>query len=316
MEKLQSELNVERLEYRRKEAILQKLHAGAACPMCCRVITEDVLDETRAGIERALQEMVQQGVQKNTQLAQIRILDQKAKEVFEQWKSDDIKKHRDRIAHLERERSDILSAAEETATLADMLEQRGALEESIALGGLTAEEKISLDALEAELSQVQCDYTSLQAILERSAPDIEAKKAELEALIQAKEELISAAMDYLSIRNDLTFRGLPLEHVGFSLLDVMKSTGEVKNAFRFTYDGRDYRKLSHSERIFAGMEVSEMMKALTGRNYPVFVDDSESVVKLAKKPSGQVFLSRVVAGAPLTVVPRNMTQPAQEAKIA
>jgi len=58
---------------------------------------------------------------------------------------------------------------------------------------------------------------------------------------------------------------------------------------------------------------------LTGRNYPVFVDDSESVVTLAKRPSGQVLLSRVVGGAPLTVTARNqqpVQQPEQELKKA
>ena len=128
--------------------------------------------------------------------------------------------------------------------------------------------------------------------------------------------MITAALDYLSARNELTFRHLPLEKVGFSLFEILKTTGEVKNTFKFTYDGRDYRKLSHSEKIFAGMEVSEMMKKLTGRNYPVYVDDSESVVTLPKQPSGQVILSRVTAGAPLTVTVRNRQAPQQELKKA
>lgn len=62
---------------------------------------------------------------------------------------------------------------------------------------------------------------------------------------------------------------------------MVKSTGEVKDAFKFTYNGRRYDWLSLSEKIRAGMEVSELMKRLTGRNYPQFVDNMESVDDLA-----------------------------------
>ena len=50
------------------------------------------------------------------------------------------------------------------------------------------------------------------------------------------------------------------------------------------------------------MEVSELIKRLTGRNYPVFVDNMESVDDLANvNPSGQVFIARCVRGAELAV---------------
>ncbi len=310
--KTQAELQMIRTEYRSKEAAFHNVRAGVECPVCCRPITEDVLDSTRAGIEGSMKAITQRGIEKNTQLAQLRELDQKAREVFDKWKADDTEKHRQRIAELQARRTEIISApaADSDAGLAELIRQRKTLEESIDLGGLTAEEKISLDTLIADLAGVNSDVEARKAILGRSVPDIDGKTAELEALIKQKESLIAAALDYLSARNVLTFRGLPLRMVGFSLYDVLKGTGEVKNAFRFTYGGRDYRKLSHSEKIFAGMEVSELMKSLTGRNYPVFVDDSESVVRLSGRPSGQTFLSRVVGGSPLTVVYKD-AQPAQ-----
>jgi DNA repair exonuclease SbcCD ATPase subunit len=315
--KAQAGIQTIRMEYRNKEAAFNNVRAGVECPVCCRPITGDSLESTRAGIKNSMDAITRRGIEKNTQLAQLRELDQKAREVFDQWKADDTEKHRQRAAELQARRTEILSApaACSDAVLAELLRQRGALEEAIDLGGLTAEEKLSLDTLEAGLVNVNSDIGARKALTERPAPDIDGQKAELEGLIAKKESLIAAAMDYLSARNELTFRGLPLKMVGFSLYDVMKTTGEVKNAFRFTYDGRDYRKLSHSEKIFAGMEVSELMKALTGRNYPVFVDDSESVVRLAGRPTGQAFLSRVVGGSPLTVVYKD-AQPAQELKKA
>ena len=65
-----------------------------------------------------------------------------------------------------------------------------------------------------------------------------------------------------------------------------------------------YDRLSLSEKIRAGMEVSELMKRLTGRNYPVFVDNMESVDDLNNvRPTGQVIMAKCVSGAPLAVRP-------------
>lgn len=65
-----------------------------------------------------------------------------------------------------------------------------------------------------------------------------------------------------------------------------------------------YDRLSLSEKIRAGMEVSELIKRLTGRNYPVFVDNMESVDDLANvRPTGQIIMAKCVSNAPLQVRP-------------
>lgn len=76
------------------------------------------------------------------------------------------------------------------------------------------------------------------------------------------------------------------------------------DTFKFQYGGRRYDRLSLSEKIRAGMEVSELMKRLTGRNYPVFVDNMESVDDLANvRPTGQIIMAKCVSGAALQVKP-------------
>ena len=88
-----------------------------------------------------------------------------------------------------------------------------------------------------------------------------------------------------------------MNRVEISLYDIVKSTGEFKDAFRFTYGGRRYDRLSLSEKVRAGMEVSELIKRLTGRNYPVFVDNMESIDDLANvRPTGQVIMAKCVRG--------------------
>ena len=50
------------------------------------------------------------------------------------------------------------------------------------------------------------------------------------------------------------------------------------------------------------MEVSELMKRLTGRNYPQFIDNMESVDDLANiRPTGQVIMAKCVRAAELSI---------------
>ena len=95
---------------------------------------------------------------------------------------------------------------------------------------------------------------------------------------------------------------LRMNRVSITLYDVVKSTGEVKDVFRFTYEGRDYICLSHSERIRAGLEVAELIKRLLGVEYPTFIDDVESVPVIDNvRPTGQVFIAKVIKGTALQV---------------
>ena len=63
---------------------------------------------------------------------------------------------------------------------------------------------------------------------------------------------------YMSKRAEMTFSKLSMNRVQISLYDVVKTTGELKDVFRFTYNGRRYDRLSLSEKIRAGAEVSEL----------------------------------------------------------
>lgn len=65
-----------------------------------------------------------------------------------------------------------------------------------------------------------------------------------------------------------------------------------------------YDRLSLSEKIRAGMEVSELLKRLTGRCYPTFVDNMESVDDLNNvRPTGQLIMAKCVANTDLIVRP-------------
>jgi hypothetical protein len=65
-------------------------------------------------------------------------------------------------------------------------------------------------------------------------------------------------------------------------------------------DGKDYRKLSLSESIRAGLELRDVLSQQSGLIAPTFVDNAESITRF-KQPNGQLIISRVVADQELTI---------------
>ena len=110
------------------------------------------------------------------------------------------------------------------------------------------------------MQQVTAQLTALEQTVRAASQDFTAQLEQEAQEIQRKKEQISHLILYVSKRAELTFSQLTMNRVAISLYDVVKSTGEVKDTFQFTYGGRRYDRLSLSEKIRAGLEVSELLK--------------------------------------------------------
>ena len=171
-------------------------------------------------------------------------------------------------------------------------------------GNLSQSEYDHLGTCREELRQSEAKIAALQTMTAAQLPDFDREIAQANASIAEIKRKMANVIAYISKRAELTFSQLKMNRVEISLYDVVKSTGEVKDTFKFQYGGRRDDRLSLSEKIRAGMEVSELMKRLTGRNYPVFVDNMESVDDLANvRPTGQIIMAKCVSGAALQVKP-------------
>lgn len=58
---------------------------------------------------------------------------------------------------------------------------------------------------------------------------------------------------------------------------VVNKDGEIKDKFAILYDGKEFNKLSNSEKIKAGLEISNLIMNLMNVKLPVFIDDAESI---------------------------------------
>lgn len=169
-------------------------------------------------------------------------------------------------------------------------------------GNLTQAEYDRLREYREQCRELESKLSALNEMASAQTPDFDREIREAQEAISKIKRTMTNVILYVSKRAELTFSQLKMNRVEISLYDVVKSTGEVKDTFRFTFGGRRYDRLSLSEKIRAGMEVSELIKRLTGRNYPVFVDNMESVDDLANvRPTGQIIMAKCVSNAPLQV---------------
>ena len=175
------------------------------------------------------------------------------------------------------------------------------VESSLQHGKLTEEEDARLLKLKTQrVSEVAELFVLKNLGYDQEIQTCRQRLTETRQQIQVETSQSAAAAEYLAIRTKLSLSALRLPNVDISLYRVVKSTGEIKNAFDITYQGRDYRCLSHSEKNLAGMEISDLMKRLTGRNYPIFVDNAESIERLPK-PGGQGIVAVVRPNTPLRI---------------
>ena len=272
------------VRYKRETVAYKAFHAGMDCPTCHRRVTEETLPEQKG------------------QLTELQELDKKARDTFDAFKEADLRKWSEDAAELERrcaEQSETGSQAAE-ALRSEIQNLTAELE----YGNLTQAEYDRLRECREQCRELESKLSALNEMASAQTPDFDREIREAQEAISKIKRTMTNVISYVSKRAELTFSQRKMNRVEISLYDVVKSTGEVKDTFKFTYSGRRYDRLSLSEKIRAGMEVSELIKRLTGRNYPVFVDNMESVDDLANvRPTGQIIMAKCVSNAPLQVRP-------------
>ena len=292
------------VRYQRENAAYKAFHAGMECPACHRSVTEQSLPEVQAALKKVLSELYAAGSEQRAQLIELQEMDKKAADTFARFKEDDLGKWAAEAAEMEQRCASLAEqASAETECLRAEIQT---LTADLEYGNLSQAEYDRLGTCREELRQSEAKIAALQTMTAAQLPDFDREIAQANASIAEIKRKMANVIAYISKRAELTFSQLKMNRVEISLYDVVKSTGEVKDTFKFQYSGRRYDRLSLSEKIRAGMEVSELMKRLTGRNYPVFVDNMnmESVDDLANvRPTGQIIMAKCVSGAALQVKP-------------
>ncbi len=289
-------------QYKALNDRLQKLKIGDVCPTCLTPVTAENIEQHRTQIVaegKRIGELAQGVIGRGKELT---TLDAKAKATFEQFKADDIAKFTAELQELQGKQGQ--------ADPDDIRSQLEKLAELEKYGNLSEQEFDDLKALEATLIGIDAQITAVEEAA--STKRLEQALVEQDVFEQHKKkllEIVASLTEYIFKRTELATQELNMPNVKIRLFDVVRSTGEVKSAFKFDYCGREYTTLSLSEKTLAGIEISAMLRRITGKDYPICIDNTESIAAFndVEMPS-QVWLIRVVKGQTLTVQFQNKAQ--------
>ena len=296
-------------KYRQDAGLYKGFRPGVICPTCRRPVGDADIPMIQQALQQSLSQIAADGKAAKAQLQELNELEQKAEATFRQFQSDDVANFQREITELTAEHTNILIRTEQAAQrrkdeMEQLLAQIRQLSSESECGRLTGAEYERLLACRSEIETCRAELNAAQVMATAKPEDHSAKIKQTEAEIKRKKALVADLALYAGKKAEMTFSQLKMNCVEIALYDVVKTTGEIKDTFKFTYKGRRYDRLSLSEKIRAGMEVSELMKRLTGRNYPVFVDNMESVDDLSNvRPTGQLLMAKCVRNTELSVRP-------------
>lgn len=285
-EKLKAQYEALGKQYQALAAKIKGIKVGDVCPVCRTEVTDSNYPDMLAALKKDLAAIAQQGKGTADALKELLELDKKSRAKFAEFKADDL------------EKVDVELQGLDGGDLSEI----AMLEDQIKLGNLTHAE---FDEL-AELQRQADAYAKEVEMLCKTEQNAE-KIAELEQRIAEhqtckteQQNLIHAAGEFAAARAEITLSTLKMNHAAIKLFDVVKTTGEIKDVFKFTYDGKDYRWLSNSEKTKAGLEVTALLQRLTGLVYPTYIDNAESITTKLAPLDGQVILA-YAKNCPLSV---------------
>ena len=95
-----------------------------------------------------------------------------------------------------------------------------------------------------------------------------------------------------------------LDKVTIEFYKIDTSTGEIidDNEYIVKYNGREYEKLSHSQKMRADFEISNLINELADIHTPMFIDDAESIRDVNIKTNNQVVVAIFIKYSELKVL--------------
>ena len=315
----EAQLKALRTEFNRQKNSLVDVVVGYKCPVCATVVTKENAAAIREEMQKKLSAVVDEGNPIRNALIEAKENDSAARETFDRQKEEALAQENEKLSELKQRLHEMNIAREldreDYAETLFMLEEKiNKQEHDIKNGRWTQEQSERFIELCGRKKEAEAQIKALGG---DAKDDYTALIAETENEILRVKRLINEAVLYMAKRVELMLDGLKMSSTEIVLTELVKTTGEIKDCFRFAYEGRDYKCLSLSEQVRAGLDVAILIQKLSGRNYPVFVDNGESICNFGRiKPTGQMLIARVANGQGLQVTYRNRGEQMEQRKAA
>lgn len=298
LSRLAGQIQALRGRYRERQAQMNGLKPGMRCPVCLTAITQSNLSSIQKGYQKELDGILKEGNDLADQYAGLKSRFEQEQRHWEQEKAQKISSLKQRLKALRRPASDRRTQLNGSIHF---------LEGQLRCGNLSDAELQELSALEADKKSLEAKLEMLREMDDKNQVlDLIGQQSRLNDRLDQVQNILSALQEYILKQSELMLSPLQMPHVSIKLVELVRSTGELKSVFKFQYDGRDYSCLSLSEKTLAGMEISAMMRRITGLDYPICVDNTESIDAFSgiAVPT-QTLLLRCVKGQPLQITGKN-----------
>ena len=294
LQQMQNQLQLLYSKYNDEAGRLRYLQQQGVCPTCLRRLDGAAFPEVQAAFTQRLQKIQTDGTALRQQSETLAAQETQSRQQFEAQKAAEISR---------------LAAALQALPAGTAAQQRDSIKAKIkalsaqrVFGGLSAEEAQQYQTLFHEQGKLESEIEQIQKLLDSLPKGQKEALDKLDDEIRAVNDKITAAKAYQSERAALLFAPVQMHRAGLKLCEARKESGELRDVFKLTWDGRDYVRLSLSERVRCGLEVVELLSKLSGKRYPLFVDNTESLCDLgAAQHGGQMILARVVPRQTLQV---------------
>ena len=304
LRQMQGQLQALYGRYNDEAGRLQYLKTQGVCPTCLRRIDSGSFPEIQSAFAKRLQKIQTDGVALRQQSELLANQETQSRQEFDALKAGEITRLEQELAEAPAD-----TAAQQRELIKAKIKELSAQR---ALGGLTADESQQYQTLFHEQGKLESEISQITKMLDSLPRGQQEGLDRLNEEIRTLQDKITAAKAYQSERAALLFAPVQMHKAGLKLYEPMKESGELRDVFKLTWDGRDYVRLSLSERMRCGLEVVELLSKLSGKRYPLFVDNTESFCDLgAAQHDGQMILARVVPRQTLQV--KSLDAPQQKA---
>lgn len=182
-------------------------------------------------------------------------------------------------------------------------------EENIALETKRNQIKSEIEELEKQKHNIDLhnqEVLSKRVAIRKAKEQIERARATIEQLNEKidlcnKQIKISDKLKMLIIEQQLKQTEGLLKNVKINFSKLDESTGELSDEYSITYKGREYAKLSQSEKMRADFEIANFINIKSGIYTPMFIDDSERIRDITIYNETQVIIALYIKYSELDI---------------
>ena len=247
----------------------------------------DLTAESRELLQAELKNIQVEGLKLKSRIEQIQKSNKEIEEKNLKIKEEAESKIADKLAEIESKRVDVLKSKEfdevryrkekekvllrvEAAKAQNADKQK---ELATKIGYLEAE-RMNVIEHNSRVDAVIAQNAKCEADKARNAEDVQNCKNKIDQLKLA----IDAGKQYNSIKLKKQAESINkyLDRVSIQFEKITKD-GDIKDDFKVLLDGKEFSKLSGSEKIKAGLEIANLLMHIQDMYIPVFVDDGERI---------------------------------------